>query len=154
MSKAIQKKCETYIPCEMSCRNIKPNIPSTDKNRPPPLNNPNKEIQLDFSGPITDKNRRFYFLLPIDLFNKWPDANFCTSTDGETVVKVLEQYIQLNSIPKTIRTDKATVFTGSLFRNYCKRHYFKLIYGTPYIHTPTGLVERLVRSLKKPSNEH
>ena len=68
---------------------------------------------------------------------------------GETAVKFLEQYIQLNGIPKTIRTDKATAFTGRLFRDFCKKHYIKLIYGTPYIHTPTGLVEQGVRTLKE-----
>ena len=83
----------------------------------------------------------------MDQFIKWPAASFCTSTDGETAIKVLEQYIQLNGVPKTIRTDKATAFTGRSFRNFCKEHYIKLIYGTPYIHTPTGLVERGVRTL-------
>ena len=85
----------------------------------------------------------------MDRFSKWPAACFCTSTDGETAVKFLEQYINLNGVPKTIRTDKATAFTGRLFRKYCRRHYIKLIYGTPYIHTPTGLVERGVRTLKE-----
>ena len=73
----------------------------------------------------------------------------CTSTDGETAVKFLEQYIQLNGIPKMIRSDRATAFTGRLFRDFCKKHYIKLIYGTPYIHTPTGLVERGVRTLEE-----
>ena len=53
------------------------------------------------------------------------------------------------AIPKTIRTDKATAFTGRLFRDFCKKQYIKLIYGTPYIHTPTGLVDRGVRTLKE-----
>ena len=48
-----------------------------------------------------------------------------------------------------IRTNKATAFTGRFFRNFCKRHYIRIIYGTPYIHTPTGLVERGVRTLKE-----
>ena len=65
------------------------------------------------------------------------------------MVRFLEQYIRLNGIPKTIRTDKATAFTGRFFRNFCKRHYIRIIYGTPYIHTPTGLVERGVRTLKE-----
>ena len=64
-------------------------------------------------------------------------------------VKILEQYINLNGVPKTIRTDNATAFTGRLFREYCRRHYIKLKYGTPCIHTPTGLVERGVRTLKE-----
>ena len=148
MTEAIQKKCETCIPCKMSGKSIKPNIPSTEKNNLPPVNSPNEEIQLDLIGPITDNNRRFHILLSIDRYSKWPAASFCKYTDGETAVKFLEQYIQLNGIPKTIRTDKATAFTGRTFRNFCKKHYIKLIYGTPYIHTPTGLVERGVRTLK------
>ena len=149
ITEAIQKKCDSCIPCKMSGKSIKPNIPYTEKDNLPPVNNPNEEFQLDFIGPITEKNRRFYILLSIDRLSKWPAASFCKNTDGETAVKIIEQYIQLNGIPKTIRTDKATAFTGRLFRDFCKKHYIKLIYGTPYIHTPTGLVERGVRTLKE-----
>ena len=49
-------------------------------------------------------------------YSKWQAANSCTSTDGETTVKFLQQYIRLNSILKTITTDKASAFTGRLFR--------------------------------------
>ena len=132
MTEAIQKKCESCIPCKMSGKIIKPNIPSTEKNNLPRLDNPNKEIQLDFIGAITVDNRRFHILLSMDLFSKWLAASFCTSTDGETAIKFFEQYIQLNGIPKTIRTDNATAFTGNLFRDFCKKHYIKLVYGTPY----------------------
>ena len=133
----------------MSGKNNKPNIPSTETNSLPPLNNPNEEIQMDFIGPITKNNRRFYILPSMDRYSKWPAASFCTSTDCETAVKFLEHYNQLNGIPKTIRSDIATAFTGRLFREFCKKHNFRLIYGTPYIHTPTGLVERGVRTLKE-----
>ena len=75
--------------------------------------------------------------------------NFCKTTDGENAVKSLEQYINLNGIPKFVRTDKATSFTGRTFRGFCKNCHIKLIYGTPYIHTPTWLVERGVRTLKE-----
>ena len=37
MTEAIQKKCETCLPCKMSGKNIKPNIPSTETNSLPPL---------------------------------------------------------------------------------------------------------------------
>ena len=149
MMEAIQKKCESCLPCKVSGKNIKPNIPSTETKSLPPLNNPNEEIQMDFIGPITENNRRFYILLSMDRYSKWPAASFCLSRDGETAVKFLEQYIQLNGIPKTIRSYRATAFTGRLFRDFCKKHYIKLIYGTTYKHTPTGLVERGVRTLKE-----
>ena len=149
ITKAIQKKCDNCVPCKMAGKSIKPNIPSTEKNQLPPLSKPNDEIQLDFIGPITEKNRRFYILLSMDRFSKWPAASFCKSTESQTAVKFLEQHINLNGIPKTIRKDKATAFTSRSFREFCKHHQIKLIYGTPYIHTPTGLVERGVRTLKE-----
>ena len=98
---------------------------------------------------MTENNRRFYILLSMDRYSQWPAVSVCTSTDGETAVKFLDQYIRLNGIPKIIRTDEATAFTGRLFRDFCKKHCIKLIYGTQYIHTPTGLVERGVRTLKE-----
>ena len=70
MTEAIQKKCETCLPCKMSGKNIKPNIPSTEINSIPPLDNPNEEIQLDFIGPMTENNRRFYILLSMDRYSK------------------------------------------------------------------------------------
>ena len=59
-----------------------------------------------------------------------------------------QQYILLNGIPQVIRTDKGTAFTGKEFRQMCKNLHIKLIYGTPFIHTATGLVERGIKTLK------
>ena len=132
----------------MSGKNIKPNIPSTEKNELPKLENPNEEIQLDFIGPIKIKHRNIYILLSVDRYSKWPAACLTSTTNGTTAVKFLEQYIKLNGIPKVIRTDQGTAFTGKIFRNFCKEKFIKLIYGTPHLHTPTGLVERGVRTLK------
>ena len=146
---AIQKKCDGCVPCKMSGKSIKPNIPSTEVSQLPTVNKPNEEIQMDFIGPISEKNQKFYILLSMDRFSKWPAASLCKTTDGQTAVRFLEQYINLNGIPETIRTDKATAFTGRTFRDFCKTHQIKLIYGTPYIHTPTGLVEGGVRTLKE-----
>ena len=48
MTDAIEKKCETCIPCTMSGKRKKQNIPSTEKSSLPPVNSSNEEIQLDF----------------------------------------------------------------------------------------------------------
>ena len=125
MMEAIQKKCETCIPCKMSGKSIKPNLPQTEKSNQPPLGSRNEELQMDFIGPITENNRRFYILLSMNWFSKWPAASYCTSTNGETAVRFLEQYIRLSDVPKTIRTDKATAFTGRLFKEFCKRLYIR-----------------------------
>ena len=154
LTESIQRKCDSCIPCKLSGKNLKPNLPKTEQNHLPPLDSPNEEIQLDFIGPITQENRSFYILLSIDRYSKWPAASLCKITDGETAVKVLQQYIQLNGIPKTIQTDKASAFTGRFFREFCKKNYISIIYGTQYIHTRTGLVEGRKNFKEKLINEY
>ena len=85
----------------------------------------------------------------MDGFSKWPTASFCKTTEDQTAVRFLEQYIVLYGVPKTFRTDKVTAFTGRTLRVFCKSHQTKLIYRTPYKHTPTGLGERGNRSIKE-----
>ena len=148
LNKDIQTKCNECIPCKMSGKSIKPQIPMTEINFLPPVEKPNEEIQLDFIGPIRFKHRRFYILISIDRYSRWPAACICEAPTGKTAKNSLQQYILLNGIPQVIRTDKGTAFTGKEFRQMCKNLHIKLIYGTPYIHTATGLVERGIKTLK------
>ena len=71
------------------------------------------------------------------------------SPDRKTANNFLEQYTTMDGLPQTIKTAKGTAFTGKEFRETCKYLNIKLIYGTPNIHTPTGLVERGIRTLKE-----
>ena len=87
-------------------------------------------------------------LISIDRYSRWPAACMCKASTGKTAKSFLEQYILLNGITQTIRTDKDTAFTGNKFRSVCKTLNIKLIYGTSYLHTATGLVERSIKILK------
>ena len=104
---------------------------------------------MDFIDPITKTNQRFYILRSLDRYSEWSAASFYKPTDGPTADRFLEQNLNLNGIPKTIGNDKATAFTVRTFRGFCKNHHIKLFNSTPYVHTPTGLVERGVRTLKE-----
>ena len=141
----IQQKC---IRCKMAGKNIKPLLPMTENNNLPLAEKTNLEIHLDFIGPIRFKHRRVYILLSINRYSRWPAACICEAPTGKTAKSFLEQYITLNGLPQTIRRDKGTAFTGKNFRDFCKSLNIKLIHGTPYIHTPTGLVERGIKTLK------
>ena len=149
MTREIPQKCDECSPCKMAGKNIKPQLTMTLIKYLPPVEKTNPEIQLDFIGPIRVKHRRFYILLSIDRYSRWPAACICEAPTGKTAENSLEQYITLNGLPQTIRTDKGTAFTGREFREICKYPNIKLIHGTPYIHTPTGLVERGIRTLKE-----
>ena len=113
------------------------------------MNKPIEEIQLDFIGPKQKNRKIFFYLQGTDLVNglQLSYAKQRRTNGGQIFRTIQKQY--KNGIPKTIRTDKATAFTGRTFREFCKSHQIKIIYGTPYIHTPTGLVERGVRTVKK-----
>ena len=88
----------------------------------PPTDKQNEEIQLDFIGPIRFKQRRFFILISIDRYSRWPAACICEAPNGKTAKIFLEQYIPLNDIPQVIRTDKGTAFTGNDFRSTCKKN--------------------------------
>ena len=111
----------------MAGKNIKPQLPMTEIIYLPPVEKTNQEIQLDFIGPIRFKHRRFYILLSIDRYSRWPAASICEAPTGKTAKNFLKQYITLNGLPQTIRTDKGTAFTGKEFREICKSLNIKLI---------------------------
>ena len=91
----------------MAGKNIKPQLPMTEINCLPPVEKTKQEIQLDI-------------LLSIDRYSRWPAACICEAPTGKTAKNFLEQYITLNGLPQTIRTDKGTAFTGKEFRDFCK----------------------------------
>ena len=132
----------------MAGKNIKPQLPMTEINYIPLAENNNQEIQLNFIGLIRFKHRRFFILISKDRYSRWSAASICRTPAGKSAVNVLNQYVTINGLPQIIRTDKGTAFTGREFRDFCKSLNIKLIYGTPYIHTPTGLVERGIKTLK------
>ena len=60
----------------------------------------------------------------------------------------MEEYIFTYGIPEKIVTDKGTAFTGKNFRQFCGQYNIELEFGTPNLHTRTGLVERTIGSIK------
>ena len=103
---------------------------------------------MDFIGLMKNNMRRIFIVVSVDRYSRWPTASICKYTDGKIAVSFLKQYIPLNGIPKIFRTDKGTAFMGNTFRSFCKEMNIKLVNGTPYIHSSTGLVERGIKTLK------
>ena len=150
INEAIQKKWGRCILCKMSGTNIKLKLPSTEKNQLPPLKKPNEEMQLDFIDRVTKQKQRFFILILMDRISKWPAASVCKTTEWQTAVGVFERYLNLHGIPKIIRTDRSTSFTGRMFRDLCRRKSPDKAYIRPSaIQTPFGLFERNVRTLQE-----
>ena len=147
--KDIRTKVENCTSCRMSGKNLKTQIPKTEKNYLDLLTEPNQEIQLDFAGPINSKSRgTLYILVAVDRFSRWPTAKICSRTDTKTVLQFLKEYCTENGTPRSIRTDNATCFKSDEFKSFCKQEYIQRIRSTPNLHTGTGLVERTIRTIK------
>ena len=82
----IQQKCDECVSCKMAGKDIKPQLPMTENIYLPPVEKTNQEIQLDFIGPIRFKHRRFYILLSIERYSRWPAACICEAPTGMTAI--------------------------------------------------------------------
>ena len=149
LARDIQEKSETCPSCRAAGKNILTQIPSTEKNSLELLTEPNQEIQLDFAGPIKSKTRgNVCILVAVDRFSKWPTAQICKSADTRTVLKFLTGYFTNNGTPRCIRTDNGSCFKSSEFKKFCADENIKRIRCTQNLHTGTGLVERMIRTIK------
>ena len=102
---------------------------------------------MDFAGPIKSKSRGdVYILVAVDRFSKWPTAQVCKSADTRTVLKFLIEYFTNNG--QCIRTDNGSCFKSSEFKKFCTDENMKSIRCTQNLHTGTGLVERMIRTIK------
>ena len=149
MAEEIKKKQKECIPCRNAGKNLKTQLPKTEKSKIN-SNEPGEELQLDFTGDlISDKLQNHpKILVAVDHFSKWTTAKICNNTETKTVTKFLEQHFNLHGVPKRIRTDNDTAFKSREFIEFCKQYNIQRITGLPYIHTATGLVERTIQSLK------
>ena len=116
----------------------------------PTVEEPNHETELDFVGPLplvcgTKKS----ILVSVERFSKFPSAQITSSTSTKSIIKFLSKYIALHGIPRTIRTDQGFNFISKEVREFCHEHKIKVIFSPVGDHKATGLVERLIRTIKE-----
>ena len=130
---------------------LKPIIPKNQLGDLPKLNEPNEEIQMDFAGPIPYKNstQNNYILVTVDRLSRFPHAETFHNCETETAIDYLEKYCKLHGIPRSIRCDQAQAFKAKEFDIFCKNKNIKLILAPAGDHRATGMVERLIQTIKR-----
>ena len=115
------------------------------------LTEPNEEIQMDFAGPIPFKNntQNNYILVTVDRLSRFPHAETFNNCDTNTAIEYLESYCRLHGIPRSIRCDQAQAFKAKEFELFCKNRNIKLILAPAGDHRGTGMVERLIQTIKR-----
>ena len=150
--RTIALRAENCKQCLDQGKNLKPISPKSELGALPKLSEPNKEFQLDFAGPIVDtknNNNEHYILAAVDRFSRYPSAIVHTNCDTQTATEFLNQYCKYHGIPRSIRCDQAQAFKSRAFEIYCKEKNIKLIFSPTHDHRASGMVERLIQTLKR-----
>ena len=147
----IVSKAKACRQCIDKGKNLKALIPKTQLGQLPSLTEPNQEIQMDFSGPITYKNntQNNYILVTVDRLSRYPNAETFHNCDTDTAIDYLERYCKVHGSPRSIRCDQEQAFKAKQFEIFCKNKNIKLILAPAGDHRGTGMVERLIQTLKR-----
>ena len=106
---------------------------------------------MDFGGPIPIKDniKSNYILVTVDRLSRYPHAEPFNNCDTKTVIDYLDSYYKVLGIPRSIRCNQAQSFKAKEFGIYCKHKNIKLILAPAGDHRGTGMVERLIQTLRR-----
>ena len=121
----LRRKVHACVDRFQSGKNLKTNLPKTEKIKLKYLSQPNEELQLDFHGTLKGIKQKRYILVGVHRFSKWPVATVTSGTSSSIAVAFMEQYIITYGIPEKIVTDQGTAFTGRKFRQFCGKYIFR-----------------------------
>ena len=105
MREVIEKKSKTCSACLNVDKNIKSQLPATEKTIIDTPKTPGEEIQIDFTGNLQNKklSSHPFILVAVDKNSRWPVAKICKNTNHETVISFLNEYINVYGLPKRIK---------------------------------------------------
>ena len=107
---------------------------------------PYQEISVDFKGPLADGS---YCLAFMDLFSRFPDIYFTSTTTFDANKKHFLHYFAKAGKPVSIKTDGGPPFNGHQFAEFLKHHgvyHKKIIPGHPESNSE---IETFMRSIGK-----
>ena len=146
----IQVHSENCIECVKAGKNLKPLSNNNTIGKLPTVEEPNQGIELNFAGPLPLVwGTKKYILVCVDRFSKFQSAQITSSLSAKSIINFLSKYIALHGIPRTIRADQGSGFISKEVREFCHEHNMKVIFSPVGDHKATGLVERLIRTIKE-----
>ena len=167
----IVKQAQSCKHCIDKGKNLKPLITKNNLGTLTTLVETNEEIQMDFAGPIPYKNNIWtiyehknniwtkyeyknntqnnYILVTVDRLSRYPHAEIFNNCDTNTALECIESYCKVHGTPRSIRCDQGQAFKAKEFDIFCKNKNIKLILAPAGDHRGTGMVERLIQTIKK-----
>ena len=121
MQADIEKKAKTCSACLNAGKNLKCRIPSTEKTKMEPPENPGEEIQMEFTGNLNSKHFEHspFILIAVDNNSRWPVAKICKNTNHESVIPFLPIFTASRN---QLKRDKESAFISKEFSKYCNEN--------------------------------
>ena len=143
-------KAQSCTDCIKKGKNLKPLIPKQTLGMLPKLTEPNEEVQIDLAGqiPFREHKQNYYILISVDRLTRYPHAQVFKDCPP-TPLNYLEEYCRFHGIPRSLRCDQAQAFKARKFEVFCKNKNIKLILAPAGDHRATGMVERLIQTIKR-----
>ena len=135
-------KIKTCHACQVT--SVPPREPPVVMTRLP--DGPWQRLAMDISGPIENK---YYLLVAIDYYSRFPLVEIITSTTSQTIINHLRKWFNLMGLPSEIRSDNAQNMVSAEMEDFLRQHGIKHSYSMPFFPRQNGEVERFNCSLKK-----
>ncbi len=130
-------------------KNLKTMIPSTETNKLESAKYPLEELQIDFLEPLeTVKGKKHFVIVAVDNYSKWIWGRVVRCCSTRAATKFLNKIVESDRVPKTIKVDNASAFKSVEFARYLEKLNLVVKFSTPYVHTPIGLVERIIQRVE------
>ncbi|CAH8542619.1 unnamed protein product [Schistosoma intercalatum] len=134
--------CRTANNCE-KCRQLKSH-PS--KWVPWPVSSEAwQRIHADYCGPFLGK---YYALVVIDSFSKWPEVFFTTSPNSDFTIQALRKVFSREGVPLVLVTDNGSHFAADAVTTWLNGIGCKHLFTAPRHPCSNGQAENFVRTLK------
>ena len=107
---------------------------------------PFEVVSADFKGPLKDSN---YALVIIDLFSRWADVAFVSTTSYRAIKLPLLKFFAHWGHPEIFKTDNGPPFNSEEFKSFLQNMGIKHVTSTPLHPEGNAEVETFMRMLKK-----
>ncbi|XP_061714623.1 uncharacterized protein K02A2.6-like [Cydia pomonella] len=139
MDKDIEK---VVAECE-DCQSVRNNPPKDPQIWIMP-DKPWSRVHIDFAGPFQGKT----FLLLIDSYSKWIEAEIVASMSSDTIITILRRIFASQGLPDVLVSDNGRTFTSEDFNSFLRRNHIRHIFTPPYHPATNGQIERAVQTFK------
>ena len=106
---------------------------------------PWERIHIDHAGPVDGK----LFLIVVDSYSKWVEAELVSSTSAEVTIRVLRRLFAAHGLPHTLVSDNATGFVGEEMKAFLLKNGVRHLNSAPYHPASNGQAEIIVRKVKE-----